>query len=934
MINKNDTEEVNIILNESNHAKDFNAENLIHYYEFDETIKLIQGLVPESLNTDGKRYLHNTITIFGTRGSGKTSFLLSVKKYYEKSDEIQVLNIIDPTLIEEKGHVFLNVISVISELVTLKLDQEECSSNDQKQYRRKEWRTKMMHLAAGLPSIEGIGSYNHDGWQDPEYVMDSGLLSVTAALNLAKNFDNFLKISLEILSKKAFLLIFDDIDVDATKGWAVLETIRKYFTSSRLITLLSGDLKLYSTVIRQKKWSNFGAEILKYEGEKLKRLPIFNNLVTELESQYLQKIMQPKFRIHLLSLLEKKRIKKSLAVFISDSDDRKKINIEDLYKSIFEFFGIFNKSQLEVYLTFILSQPLRSQIQFITVLVKHLDNNSKVRQNSENITDIFLADLLEKDIDVNLANNTSKYLIIIILNLLLKEHKLKDLYQLQPSTTNNSMNASLLSLNLLLSKCIQEDNIFLVFEYQIKIGYLRNILNIVSYQNKEDTLNLGASIEDLCQKTGVLNDGVLRDITGNINSYIYGYLESINQLQDTTVSFIQLLGLNGPAKRKDKNKLDYVFPNNNSATSVLGHLPSFSGNYTNKNQSRVNYSIYMLIATIGEILKLYETTLINEKDEIVIKEIESALIELSQHRSYSIPNFNTNDFFYSRDQDRLDELKDEAEFDDKNKIEKKDSLENLAKLIFEWMVSAKNLIKVTPHLLGKISTRFFYALNNIIEGLPKNMLLGDLFHYQIVALMNSFLIEDVRENLSSSSFLNISNTNFSDKILFHNINKTNEATKNEGERLKLSKWMLSCPLFLAYLKKDGDSKLTENLKSYCSNHFPTNFFLNHSISEMLNNVAIRGNEVSSQMINNNETHFKNSILGKNGNEGLLINSFLTNKFDLDALKLNSDVSVMRKRNSYIKKTLPGLFPDNKYYSTNMRNLRKRLSQMNLIDYNA
>jgi Cdc6-like AAA superfamily ATPase len=64
---------------------------------------------------------HDTITILGTRGSGKTSFLLSIREKYKKS-KIAVLKIIDPTLIEEKGHVFLNIVSMIKDEVNKKLD--------------------------------------------------------------------------------------------------------------------------------------------------------------------------------------------------------------------------------------------------------------------------------------------------------------------------------------------------------------------------------------------------------------------------------------------------------------------------------------------------------------------------------------------------------------------------------------------------------------------------------------------------------------------------------------------------------------------------------------------------------------------------------------------------------------------------------------------
>ncbi|MCD8079453.1 MAG: hypothetical protein LUF04_03295 [Bacteroides sp.] len=58
-------------------------------------------------------------------------------------------------------------------------------------------------------------------------------------------------------------MAFDDVDTDFAKGWPVMETIRKYLTSPQLITILSGDINLYTLLIRKKQWENFGKPLLK-----------------------------------------------------------------------------------------------------------------------------------------------------------------------------------------------------------------------------------------------------------------------------------------------------------------------------------------------------------------------------------------------------------------------------------------------------------------------------------------------------------------------------------------------------------------------------------------------------------------------------------------------------------------------------------------------
>ncbi|MGS4345793.1 hypothetical protein ACKUSY_09425 [Myroides odoratus] len=130
---------ITIDLANSSNAKSFEQGNIIHIEALKKVKKFIYDFQDEYENSfiDGQNdenevklsYKHNTITILGTRGSGKTSFLLSIKKAI-KSDQnkryndLLFLDIIDPTLVEEKGHVFLNIISSICDEVKTVLEKK------------------------------------------------------------------------------------------------------------------------------------------------------------------------------------------------------------------------------------------------------------------------------------------------------------------------------------------------------------------------------------------------------------------------------------------------------------------------------------------------------------------------------------------------------------------------------------------------------------------------------------------------------------------------------------------------------------------------------------------------------------------------------------------------------------------------------------------
>jgi hypothetical protein len=977
-----------INLQESDQAKDYSDEHLVHATEFEIMSKHLKELTKLAETSPNKDNLHNAVTVLGTRGSGKTSFLLSTHEYVKKNlENVEVLDIIDPTLIEEKGHVFLNVISAISARIEDELMKGECQPSKEPHYTRKDWRQKLLKLAAGIPSIDGVGSINMESWQDAEFIMDSGLIAVKAARDLKKNFNTILEFALKVLDKKAFVITFDDIDVDSTKGWAILECIRKYFTSSRLILIVSGDPNLYLSVIRQKKWTNFGSEILKYEGTHWKqedgtneKLSAFNDLVTDLTAQYMLKIMPPKYRIHLTTLQEKMNSDMGLEIKVIYKDKDIDSRIEVLYNQILGALGFHNELQLEVYRTFLMNLPLRTQIQFLLTMrlpkpvdrintsdsedvkagerenndpsnIRNIEDTEKV---SANITDVFLADLQEKKVDTLVASKIPKFLNTIILKLLVKERRLSDLYQLQPVTTDHSLNASLFSLNISLADTIAHQQSFLVFDYFMRVAFSRNVADSIPYEQKSkagrNDLYL-PTIDDLCVKTGLYNDIVLRDTIASVQGYICGALDLSDERYNNY--FIRLHGLKDKARRPLLDRLDSVF----TATGIsevqktLGHIPGFSL-YLN-NSSIVCYSVYVLIATIGEIVKRDETVNRGKSDEDRKKEIRTALSSLSQLRAYPIVEFaNTTipdkqsklkteeaiedeetDVDLNSDDDAIigenptsEEIsKNEGENEQVNAKKEEvvdDPQGQLIDWVFNWLnADVKNTLAVAPHLLGKIFTRFHFAVKNIMDQRPK-IGLGDLMYLQIVTFFNSIIIEESLERLNNAPGLNLSNTSFSSRFLRENLNKIDENTK---AKLPLSRWLLSCPLLIPYLNKQ-DTKLNNALLNFGGTQLRD--YLNISVKNLLDYVTIFGRSKPNE--NTSPLEYRvypasddNQNLTRKGNEHELIKILRREGYPKKWF-VTSDSTTDYRNNKEIRKYLSSIFGENNH--TSIRNFRKYLTE--------
>lgn len=834
-----------IDLSKSMNARSFEGSDIIHKTEFDRVIEFINNKITK-LKEDDKNYIeihkryNDTITILGSRGSGKTSFLMSILQRYNGHDDIEIIELIDPTLIEEKGHIFLTLISLITDKVEKKISKNECDPCCKEYCQRKSWDDKLKRLAAGLPSIDIDNASLYSNWHDPEHVMRKGLKSVKAAKELEENFNKIVEEALNILGKKAFLIAFDDIDVNFNNGWKVLETIRKYLTSPRIITLLSGDLKLFSKAIRKYQWENLGNELLTWEGEKLKKIEKYDELVTEIESQYMQKIMKAPNRIHLLTIGE--ILNNGDKIFINQQSNE--VAIYKHYEYFLSKLGLHNKYEIHAVNTYLLGLPLRTQIQILKLV-------SDSSLNILNITDAFVSDLYELGVDVELAKSQPKDFCNIAHDFLLKKELLNETYQLLPTSASVNYNAVLFSLYTMFVEH-SKSNPSIFFEYWITIATIKNLLTIMPYRSdqKKDTA-LVPTIEGLSDYSFIGQNKVYRDICSYMSTYIRASINyNSSENKAPWGGTLILKGLAESAKKSLKatqDRIDVVFKREGITTMdrQLAFFPMSIASYAHKQQSLVIYSFYTLLGTITELLKRYN--ILKKDSSNNVNDIYVLLKELSQVKDYVMPVFESG-VNPSGQEPIFNTIEEEKEGEEKE----------LANVLYAWMEKCPSC--VPPHLIGKIATRAFYAMRNLdnraLFGEDPN--LGDAMHRRIVIVMNSALVEDAKENLDKFT---LSNNNPLEKntIFINNLKKVNEISK-EWKKIEFSRWLLACPLLLLYMnieslfneKIDEGEKLETKTKNtdilsfamdiYKSSgktkHFDIEWFKDKSIYKKLVDVAM------------------------------------------------------------------------------------------------
>ncbi|EOW6655363.1 archaeal ATPase [Cronobacter dublinensis] len=326
----------------------------------------------------------NVFFVDGTRGAGKTTFINSVVKSLnsDKGDvkvSIKCLPTIDPTKLPRHEPILVTVTARLNKMVSDKL--KGCwSSNDHKK-QKEQWQNHLAQLQRGLHLLT-------DKEYKPEYFSDA--LKLDAQLDysiggqdLSEIFEKLVERACDILGCEAILITFDDIDTQFDAGWDVLESIRKFFNSQKLVVVATGDLRLYSQLIRGRQYENYSKTLLDQEKESA-RLAERGYMVEHLEQQYLLKLFPVQKRMQLKTMLqlvgEKGRDQDSekISVLYSKGSDGIKVNtVRSVLENIVSNgLNIRAGSDLDMYVDELLKQPVRLLMQVMQDYYSRLQTSS------------------------------------------------------------------------------------------------------------------------------------------------------------------------------------------------------------------------------------------------------------------------------------------------------------------------------------------------------------------------------------------------------------------------------------------------------------------------------------------------------------------------------------------------------------------------------
>lgn len=250
-------------------------------------------------------------------------------------------------------------------------------------------------------------------------------------------------------------------------------------------------------------------------------------MTNELESQYMLKLLNPSNRINLLSLSQLLQNPENIV----NVKTEKTINeLEWQYRSILADFGIIDTPSQNTFKDFLLSMSLRSQIHFL--------KDACMEKRSNLPLDVFTSRLYAYGIDIGALSANIQMMNIALLEYLNVNTNLPDCYLLMPTLPDKDVNSNFMALTLLECWYLRK-NPFLVFDYMLRIGYIRNVIL---------PLETGDLTVKLCKYAGWNQLMSLKNNMGLTMAYVAG--KELGSMKE----HISLFAMEGKAKKPRRRR--------------------------------------------------------------------------------------------------------------------------------------------------------------------------------------------------------------------------------------------------------------------------------------------------------------------------------------------------------------------------------------------
>ena len=396
------------------------VKNLIYQEECDQWVRRIrEDLDKNRLGTgstcasDEIRYFRKQMTYYiaGGRGSGKSTFMRALINKLAPCDSessgrsasatIKQLGLVDPTTLGSGENFFLYVLSLFYDKIMFshpdscfrKTEEQDCIL--QARHRLDEL---MEQLTVAVKKITNSNRAYLDTADDTWIYQDCMREGVNSN-KIRERFRKLVRETCDLLHCDALILGIDDADVNSQKSAEVLEYLRKYMQSPRLIFLFAGDIALQGAMVRGMQLNHFHQSAFQHDAD-------YNQtrirLIDQMQEQYLLKLFPITNRYTLQNLDPATLRRMELSVKQESAQEEIKIKCYDLLqKSVSDYIGAS-----PYYEEAIINMPKRSFFQLMRSWMIY-PQSDEARAVESGLRQIASSALAQYDIKANEIDNES-----------------------------------------------------------------------------------------------------------------------------------------------------------------------------------------------------------------------------------------------------------------------------------------------------------------------------------------------------------------------------------------------------------------------------------------------------------------------------------------------------------------------------------------------
>lgn len=359
-----------------------------------------------------QQYLHNNIFLFtGERGSGKTSCMLTVKellcnnerkqeRYYNIDinpelkkiliwNSFQSFETIDPIFFDHRHNILDLFIGTLFK--SFREYENNPKGNDSSSSRRELQREQLLNEFADTKRNLSIlnKEITLSEFDDLEQLND-----LAASINFRNSIQQLVKNYIKYVNNTdQLILCIDDIDLNMSEGYEMIEQIRKYLNIPGLIILMAIKIEQLANVIRI-KYSNDFLPLLKLKNEKCENKKNYDEVINEIVERYITKLFPLSQRIQLPSVSD--LLNQSIGIFEYEKENKPvyKSTLNPLKEGL--LYLIYKKIRLLAYNTtqqihYIIPRNLRELLNLIHLLYSMDDarNHKEAIPNLSRFKDYF-----------------------------------------------------------------------------------------------------------------------------------------------------------------------------------------------------------------------------------------------------------------------------------------------------------------------------------------------------------------------------------------------------------------------------------------------------------------------------------------------------------------------------------------------------------------